>query len=120
MAVMKALASCTATLLALLLVTQGVWSMPGCDTRAAQSAAADAHTGMPGMPMDHQQQPTSPHHGSCELALCAMMTSCGPTALVTHAPRLAPTLEATQGKSTWIATSNPIGPTAPEPPPPRA
>ncbi len=95
--------------------------MPGCEERAGQQTAAMHHDGMPGMPMDHSEHPApSRHHATCELALCAMMTSCGPVALVTHAPRLVPSLEAAQLKSTWIATSNPVGPTAPEPPPPRA
>ncbi len=118
---MHPVARFTALCLALLLVIQGTWTMPGCEERASQPAAAMHHDAMPGMPMDHSQHPSpSQHHASCELALCAMMTSCGPTALLTRAPRFTPSLEATQGKSTWIATSSPVGPTAPEPPPPRA
>lgn len=113
----------TALCLAVLLVIQGLATMPGCEDRAGQPAPAMQHEGMPGMPgipMDHSEHPAPAHHATCDLALCAMMTSCGPTALVTHAPRLAPSTTTEQGSSTWVATSNPVGPTAPEPPPPRA
>jgi hypothetical protein len=119
---MKALVRLVALLTALLLVSQPGWAMRGCDQPAESTAPAHQHDAMPGMPVDHQSQHSAPagQHGFCDLALCRTMTSCGPTALVTAVTPLATPPEAGFAPLAWLATSSPVGPDAPELPPPRA
>ncbi|HWA56300.1 MAG TPA: hypothetical protein VG692_03545 [Gemmatimonadales bacterium] len=118
---MKLLARLTALLMAFLLVAQAASAMPGCEA-ASSPTPAHRHAMPDGMPMDHQQQAPVPagHHATCELDLCAAMSGCGPTALMAEWPRLAPATATAPGIVAFRATSSPVGPAAPEPPPPRA
>jgi hypothetical protein len=116
MKVMRTLARVTAFVMALLLLARAGWAMPECES--ASKAALVSHHNMPAGQHDHMPAPAD-HHGGCQLALCAMMSGCVTAALHANTVRVAPASHPAARFIALEATSSPVGPQAPDPPPPR-
>ena len=116
---MRTLSRLIALTLGLLLLAQAGWAMPECDGGGSRAPGQSTHHTMPAGQHEHMPAPTD-HHGSCQLALCAMSSGCARTALLSSAARITPDAMTSQGTTALLATSSPVGPAAPEPPPPRA